>query len=332
MITAFKKLYPLVAAAIVLTMSASSAYSQSNPADVGTIRLGWVKSTANLMAAVSPQLSSKHGLKIDSINFNTAQDILTAMIGGQIDVGLLTPIHLLRAIDTKIDVVQVSGNTRGNTGIVARKSLGLRENDWNQLKSLSKTKMLKVASSRGSINEMLALAVFSLNGVDPNKDIELINIANFAQHPQALRSGEFDLIITLEPLAAATVVDGVGTLFARPYNSPAGDLNTNYVVMKGVATNNPQGVKAFVATLVDAARYLSEKDKELEVAIKLTGLKPEILHMALANNRYELRNGVVQMQALAKLAAQVRFTSRDVTSDVPKFVDDRFLKEAGVTP
>ena len=118
------------------------------------------------------------------------------------DLQLLTA-HLLRAIDTNIDIVQISGNTRGNTGIIAAKGLGLKEGDWDWLKALIKTKKPKVASSRGSINEMLALASFAEHGVDPNKDIDLVNIANFAQHPQALRSGDFDMIVTLEPLAFA---------------------------------------------------------------------------------------------------------------------------------
>lgn len=317
------KLGRLVQALCVVALavcSTSAAVAQANDKSAGKIRLGWVKSTANLLAVVAPQIAPKHGLEIESVNFNTAQDILTAMISGQIDIGLLTPIHLIRAIDTKIDVVQISGNTRGNTGIVASKSLGLAENDWVKLKELTKTKKLKVASSRGSINEMLSLAVFAMNGIDPNKDIELINIANFGQHPQALRSGEFDLIITLEPLAALTTAEGIGTLFSKPYGSPAGDLNTNYVATKKLVETNRKAVKAFTDTLRDGVVYLSNKDNEIDVARKLTGLKPDVLRSALANNRYELGSGLVQMQALAKLALQSRYTSRDVSADLPKFV------------
>lgn len=317
------KLGRLVQALCVVTLvvcSTSAAVAQANDKSVGKIRLGWVKSTANLLAAVAPQIAPKHGLEIESINFSNAQDILTAMISGQIDIGLLTPIHLIRAIDTKIDVVQISGNTRGNTGIVARKSLGLAENDWAKLKELAKTRKLKVASSRGSINEMLSLAEFAMHGIDPNKDIELFNIANFAQHPQALRSGEFDFIITLEPLAALTVSQGIGTLFSKPYDSPAGDLNTDYVATRKLIRTNGNAVKAFTATLRDGVAYLSDKKNEMKVARKLTGLNPDVLHAALSNNRYELSSGLVQMQALAKLAQQSHYTSRDVSAELPKFV------------
>ncbi|MGA6938426.1 MAG: ABC transporter substrate-binding protein, partial [Pseudolabrys sp.] len=60
--------------------------------EVGTVTLGWLKSTANLIAVEAPKLSSKYGLKIESVNFNNGVDIATALVNGQIDVALLTPI------------------------------------------------------------------------------------------------------------------------------------------------------------------------------------------------------------------------------------------------
>jgi ABC-type nitrate/sulfonate/bicarbonate transport system substrate-binding protein len=253
------------------------------------------------------------------------------MISGQVHVGLLTPIHLIRAIDTNVDFVQISGNTRGNTGIIAATKLGLTENDWAGLKKLLPQRKPRIASSRGSINEILAIAEFAKNGVDVDKDTELVNIANFAQHPQALRSGDFDMIVTLEPLATLPVVEGFGTLFSHPYNTAAGDLNTNYAVGRDWLTKNADKAQAFVSTLADAAKQLtSDKQNELQAAARLTGLKPEILTMALGNNRYELRNGLQQMQELARLAAERRYTSRNVAADLPKHVEDRFLQAAGI--
>ena len=38
------------------------------------------------------------------------------------------------------------------------------------------------------------------------------------------------MIITVEPLSTLVVTEGVGTVFNRPIDTPAGDLNTNYLV------------------------------------------------------------------------------------------------------
>jgi ABC-type nitrate/sulfonate/bicarbonate transport system substrate-binding protein len=312
--------------------STDRARAQAVPKQVGSVSLGWVKSTANLLAFVAPKMSEKHGLKIEPANFNTAVDISTAMISGQIDIGLLTPIHLIRALEMNIDFVQISGNTRGNTGIVIAKKYGLKDDDWDGFKRLIAQKKLKVASSRGSINELLAIAEFSKHGVNVDKDLDLVNIANFGQHPQALRSGDFDIIVSLEPLVSLSVSEGTGTLFSRPYGSLAGDLNTNYVVQRDWLEKNRDKAQAFVAVLKDAAAQLgSDKATELKAAVDLTGMKPDTLTMALANSRYDLRNSLAEMQQLAKLAVERKYTSRDVSSALPSHVDDRFLTAAGVS-
>jgi ABC-type nitrate/sulfonate/bicarbonate transport system substrate-binding protein len=299
-------------------------------ADLGTINLGWVKSTANLMAFVAPQLGSKYGLKIENFNFNNSNDIATAMINGQIDFGILTPVHLMRAIDTNVDIVQIAGNARGNTAIVVASRLGLAKNDWNGLKEVIKKRKLRVASSRGSVNEFLPIAEFALHGIDVNKDVELMNVANFAQQPQALRSGDFDIIFTIEPIASMVAAEGVGTIFNNPYDTPAGDLNTTWDASRDWLNKNPQKAHAFVCLLVEAAKWLdSDKKAQLENSEKLTGLDPDVLKAAFANNRYDVHNGLPQMQELARLAYERQFTSRNVADALPKSVDDSFLQECG---
>ena len=166
--------------ALIGCLCPAAAFAADN---VGTVTLGWLKSTANLIAVEAPKLSSKHGLKIESVNFNNGVDIATALVNGQIDTALLTPLHLIRAIDGRVDFVQISGNARGNTIVVAAKKLGLAENDWNGLKAANKTKKLRVASSRGSVNELLGVAEFAMNGIDVDKDIDLVNVASFAAAP-----------------------------------------------------------------------------------------------------------------------------------------------------
>jgi ABC-type nitrate/sulfonate/bicarbonate transport system substrate-binding protein len=299
--------------------------------DVGSVTLGWLKSTANLIAVEAPKLSSKHGLKIESVNFNNGVDIATALVNGQIDVALLTPIHLIRGIDGRTDFVQIAGNARGNTIIVASKKLGLSENDWSGFKAANKTRKLRVASSRGSVNELLGVAEFAMHGIDVDKDIDLVNIANFAQHPQALRSGEFDMIITVEPLSTLAITDGIGTLFNRPFDTPAGDLNTNYLVKGDWLKKSAPKARAFVGSVNDASKLLSSnKQLELEAAKQLTGLKPEILTLALANNRYDVRDGLAQMQELAHIAFQRKYTSRDVAAELPNAVNTSFVQEFGI--
>jgi ABC-type nitrate/sulfonate/bicarbonate transport system substrate-binding protein len=309
----------------------SAVPAQADVPSVGSFSLGWVKSTANLLAPVSATIAPTYGLSIDASNFTTAQDILTAMIAGQIDVGLLTPIHLIRSIDSGLDFVQIAGNARGGTGIVAAKSLGLGKDDWSGFKKLAATRKIKIASSRGSINEALAIAQFQQMKIDRTKDIDITNIPNFAQHAQALRSGDFDMIITLEPAASLAVTSGIGTLFCYPYSTPAGNLNTNFVVTRKWLTGNAPKAQAFAYALRDAQKKLTtDATFRTTSATQLSGLAPDVLAMANADTIYDLHNGTAQMQALAKIALSEQYITKDVADLLPAHVEERFLRQAKV--
>jgi hypothetical protein len=93
---------------------------------------------------------------------------------------------------------------------------------------------------------------------------------------------------------------------------------------------NEAKAQAYISTLAEAAKRLADKNFELEAAKRLTGLKPEVLTIALGNSRYEMRNGLKQMQELAKLATERQYTTRNVAADLPKHVEDKFLKAAGI--
>lgn len=299
-------------------------------ASIGSLSLGWVKSSANLLAPVSVPIAASSGLSIESSNFTTAQDILTAMIAGQIDVGLLTPIHLIRSIDSNLDFVQIAGNARGGTGVIAAKSLNLGKDDWAGFRKLAAQRKIKIASSRGSINEALAIAELQKNNIDLASDVDITNIPNFAEHLAALRSGDFDMIVTIEPLASLAVTQGVGTLFSYPYDTAAGNLNTNFVVSRKWLTANAPKAQAFVNSLRDAQKKLADATFRMTSATQLTGLPQNVLTMALGNTTFDLNNGLVQMQALAKIAVSEKYTTKDVADLLPAHVEDRFLRQAKV--
>ena len=117
-------------------------------------------------------------------------------------------------------------------------------------------------------------------------------------------------------------------VFNRPIDTPAGDLNTNYLVRGDWLEKNTAKARAFIGSVVEASKLLSSnKQLELEDAKQLTGLKPEVLTLALANNRYELGDGLSQMQELARMAFKRKYTSRDIAPELPKAVTNTFVRE-----
>lgn len=294
-----------------------------------TVKLGWLKSTADLAAYVAED-HAPEGVTIESTLFTTAVDVQTALVTGQIDVGMLTPVHLLRAAENNDDLVQISGNTRGNSGIMLSTELGLSEDDWDGLKAIIQERKLKIAASRGSINEALGILEFAEHGIDVNSDVELINITNFAQHAEGIRLGEFDGAFTMETFASIMAADGTATFFNKPYNSPAGDINTIFVANKSWVEKNPEAAQAFVQTIANsAAKLSSDADYQTEVGIELMGLDQSIIEAALSNNRYELEIGLEETRALAAVQFEMGILSRDLSDEIEAYTTDEFVR--GVT-
>ncbi len=323
-----------IAAAPILIVAGLAACSSAEPeAPAGqedqtsevTIRLGWLKSTADLAAYVAED-HAPEGVTIESSLFTTAVDVQTALVTGQIDVGMLTPVHLLRAVENGDDLIQISGNTRGNSGVMLSSELGLDPEDWDGLKSILEDRKLKIAASRGSINEALGILEFAEHGIDVNEDVELINITNFAQHAEGIRLGEFDGAFTMETFASIMAADGTATFFSKPYNSPAGDINTIFVANKSWVEANPEAAQGFVQTIFNASEVLAgDPEHEIEVGMELMGLERDVIEAALSNNRYEISVGLEETRALADVQAELGILSRDLTSEIDPFVTDEFV-------
>lgn len=309
---------------------ASAAVAQEKPADVGAITLGWTKTTAALSVVLAEKIAPKYGLKIEAVTFNNAVDVTTGMVSGQIDVGLLTSAHLVRAVETDLDFVEIAGNSRGNVTIIAASKLGLAPGDWKGLKEATAKKKLRIASSRGSINELLSIATFAKFGLDANKDFELTNIAAFAQHAQALRSGEFDLVFSTEPNGTQMADEGIGVLFSKTDMTDAGSLHTVFAVKRDWLSKNRQKARALLAALKEATEWLNaDPARTAAEAAKSFPLKPAVLQDSLKLNRWDLRLAVPETQALARIAAEQKFAVKDVSAQIPAAMDDSVLKEVG---
>jgi hypothetical protein len=71
----------------------------------------------------------------------------------------------------------------------------------------------------------------------------------------------------------------------------------------------------------------ADKDRTLVEAKKAFPMKNEALLLALGENRWDMDVGLSETQSLAKIAVDRKFTSRDVSADLPKVLDDTLLKE-----
>ena len=174
-------------------------------AQTAKIKLGYAKCAHCLPMSLIPGMAK--GVEVEATGFNSGNDVLTALISKSIDVAQVTYLHYITALDKGFDVVAVSGQINGGSECLSSAKLNLPPEDWAAFKAtVAKAKSdgqpLKVAASRGNAQDIHMRGAFLKQGVDPNKDIQFINIPNPSDHLAALQRGEVDMICSVEPFAS----------------------------------------------------------------------------------------------------------------------------------
>jgi ABC-type nitrate/sulfonate/bicarbonate transport system substrate-binding protein len=300
------------------------------------IKLGFAKCAHCLSMALVPQLTDK--VDIEAINFNSGNDVLTALISKSIDVAQVTYLHFVTALDKDFDVVAISGQVNGGSELMMANGINLAEGDWPGLKKLigeykAQGKPFRVAASRGNAQDIHMRGELLLKGIDPNKDIQFINIPNPSDHVAALQRGEIEMICTVEPFAAQIRAAKAGKRFALPYDQAAGTLTNLIVTRSDVIKSRPADVRETVAAVVKLVDKLkADKSGWVDSINKYTGLDKTIAAEALKNAFPDYTMHYKATLAIALMMKDLKYVSRDVSPDIAKFMDYSFLVDVTKKP
>lgn len=320
----------LAVAAVCFLLSAPAAVQAQQ--DRPRIVLGFSKCAHCFSMVLAPSLAEK--VTIETVGFNTASDVLTALVSKSIDVAQVTYLHFVTALDKGFDVVAISGHINGGSEILVQPGIAIAGGDWPGLKKLVADRKaqghpLRVAASRGSAQDVHMRGELSLNGIDVVRDVQFINIPNPADHAAALQRGEVDVICTVEPFASQIRLAGSGRTFALPYHQPAGTLTNLIVTRSDVINRRPADVRDTVAAVVKLVDKIDHDPQAwVDVIVKQTGLDRPIAEAALKNLYPDYRMYRGTTAAIARMMKDLRYVSRDVTADIERHMDYRFLAEA----
>ena len=317
----------LIAATIGLLLSMTAAVAQAP-----VLKVGFAKCAHCMPMALLPEFAKD--VKFEIVSFNAGSDVLTALVSKSIDVGQVTYLHFVTALDKGFDVVAISGQVNGGSELLVAPGLEVKAGDWAGLKALAAKskadgKPLKLGASRGSAQDIHMRGALFKHGIDVNRDVQFINIPNPADHLAALRRGEIDMICAVEPFATQIRRADSGKHFAFPYDQAAGRL-TNIVVTRSdvIAARRPD-VQSVVTSIVDMnVKLKSEKGLWVDIINKLTGLDKDMAGAALENSFPDHALHRSSTIAIAKMMTELKYISRDVTGEIDKRMDYSFLEAA----
>lgn len=302
------------------------------PKPAPILKMGYAKSIMSYPLTLLPETTNN--LNVELSSFSSANDVLTALISKSLDTAQITYLHYINAMAKGLDVVAISGQVNGGTDILVQKQLGLKENDWEGLKSaIAKLKAegqtFKIGASRGSAQDIQLRGELVLNGIDPMKDVEFTNIANFADHVAAIGRGEVHMVATVEPVASQAKLSGEASHFTYPYNQAAGKLTNLIVTRSDVIKDRPNDLKAFVGgvvTLLD--KIAAEKQVWIDTVNKYTPLDEKTGAEALGNAYPDHKIYRGSAQAIVSMMMELNYIQTDVKEKVGTNIDYTFLQHA----
>ncbi|WP_110927322.1 ABC transporter substrate-binding protein [Bacillus massiliglaciei] len=234
--------------------------------------------------AIEKGFFKDEGLNIDLKTTAGGDKTMTALLSNGADIALVgseTSIYVnaQEANDPVINFAQLT-QTDG-TFLVAREPI---ENfDWEQLKGST-----FLGQRKGGMPQMAGEFVLKKHGIDPHKDLNLIQNVDFANIATAFASGTGDYVQLFEPTASIFEKEGKGHVVAS-FGTESGNLPyTVFMAKQSYLKENPETAAKFTRALKKAQDYVQETDPE-EIAKVIQpyfeDTDPEIIAMSIERYR-----------------------------------------------
>jgi len=216
----------------------------------------------------------KNGLGVLFQNFYASSGRMGSLVAGDLDMastGCISAIALMAAGNKGFMAFGTQDSYATVEGIIAKEGI----------KTIKDLKGKKLAAPFASSAHVLVLDLLEQNGLDPEKDLTLINLKP-NEMPAAMSSGEIDACATWTPHfnkllsmpGNHLVVDDTAFSLFKEYGlGPGPDV---LVVRKEFAEKYPNTSRAFVKGYFEAVEMLIKQPEECaKVLVKLTNLSME---------------------------------------------------------
>lgn len=202
-------------------------------------------------------------LDVDLQSINGGAQTSAALIANQIQIGQFGGSEALSGAAAGADLVIV-----GNIAPVYPYILYAQKN----IKTIADLKGKKVGvSNPGGSSDIATRAALKANGLNPDKDVDIVSVGSHAQRTAALLAGSIDAGVDDPPEDAALVKAGLNPIYDLN-KLPA--ANTGIIVQRSYLSANRATIQAYVDATIQARAKMA-KDKEGSVAVLKKYFKSE---------------------------------------------------------
>jgi len=213
---------------------------------------------APLYVAIEEGFFEDEGLDVKLTTIPGGDKTMTALLSDGIDIALIgaeTSIYVAsqNPNDAVVNFAQLT-QTDG-TFLVAREDV--KDFDWDMLKGST-----FLGQRVGGMPQMAGEFVLKNNGIDPQKDLTLIQNIDFANIASAFASGTGDYVQLFEPTASMFEEQGVGKIVASFGEELGAIPYTVFMAKESKFKNDKEMIESYTKALYKAQKWVYEQSAE----------------------------------------------------------------------
>lgn len=269
-----------------------------------TIRLNEVAHSifyAPMYVAIEEGYFEEEGLKIDLQTGFGADKTMAALVSGEADIGFMGPessIYLYQEGSTDYAVNFAQLTQRAGNFLVSREPID--DFSWDMIKGKD-----LIGGRKGGMPQMILEYILKSQGIDPEKDVNLVQNIDFANTAGAFTGGTGDFTVEFEPSASLLEEQKAGYVVASLGVDSGYVPYTCFCAKKSYIEKNPDIIQSFTNGVKKGQDFVALHDSS-EIA--------EIIQPQFPDTDKKLLEKIVD-----------RYSSQDSFKENPCFEEDSFL-------
>ena len=254
--TSWKGLALAVIASLGLAAQGDAAVAKSK------VKVGYAPGGGSVLTflAQDQKLFEKEGVEVELVQFASSSDGLNALNSGKIDIGIsFGTAGPLTFIAKGSDFAIIGGHLSGGHPVIALPSKA------KKIKTIGDFRGKTVATPRIYTADIVWRGALKRAGLDPEKDVKIIELKNPSAVLEAVKSGKVDVGIGASSILLKAKESGVAVVGWSNYFFPQHPCCR--IVAKGkVVKEDPETYRAFLRAILQAEKIKAEKP-ELAVEV-----------------------------------------------------------------
>ena len=213
---------------------------------------------APMYVALEEGYFEEEGLDVELKNGNGADKVMTAMIAGEADIGFMGPeatIYVYNEGNENYGVNFAQLTQRAGNFLVGRGADP--DFKWSDLKGKT-----VIGGRAGGMPQMVFEYILKMNGLDPKKDVNIIQNIDFGVTAEAFVGGTGDYTVEFEPHATGVEKDGSGAVIASLGVDSGYVPYTCFSALESSMNEHPDVIQSFVKGIQKGLDYVNSHSSE----------------------------------------------------------------------